>query len=310
VLDRQQGALAAWRDAELPRGCPVGRTLLYAFSGPDFLNAHWLFPDCADYVLFGLEPVGELPDVGAMTRREFAQLLLDVRRAMINLFARNYFVTGTMHKQLRTEHLRGVLPVLVVSMALSGAEVLRIEPYWLAPAAGRKPGAGDSAPQARRRKHELRGVAIDFRREGSKRDQRLRFFSLDATDAALADYPEFLEHLRALAPATALLKSASYLLHGNEFTNVREVLLETSEFLVQDDTGLPYGLLLKRGWEVRLYGRYGVPITPFEYAFQPALAAAYETAKPGPLSFRFGYQFDGGEMRSNVMVARRRAAAR
>jgi hypothetical protein len=297
VRDGQRAALTAWRDAEIPRGCPSGRTLLYPFSGPDFLNAHWLFPGCENLVLFGLERIGEVPDIAAMTDQEFAQLLRSTRSFMINLFARNYFVTDTMHKDFRAEQLRGVVPVFMVLMALSGAEVLRIAPLELE----RSPNA--KAP-AKGRKRELRGVTIEFRMAGAAQEQRLNYFSLDATDIAIAAYPEFLDYLRGLGKTTTLIKSASYLLHGSEFSRVREVILDASGFLVQDDTGLPYGRLLKHGWDVRVYGVYGVPIPPFEYAYQKSLAAAYEKQNPKPLPFRFGYQFDKVENRSNLMVGR------
>jgi hypothetical protein len=135
--------------------------------------------------------------------------------------------------------------------------------------------------------------------------QRLHYFSVDATDASLATQPEFLEHLRSLGQAPMLLKSASYLLHGTEFRRLRNVLLEVGTFLVQDDTGLPYPLLLKRGWQVEIYGRYERPIPPFEYAFQPALAKAFQTQKPESLPFLFGYRRNVDVDRSHLMIARR-----
>ena len=304
VRDGQRAALIAWRNAEIPWGCPVGQTVLYPFGGPDFLNVHSLFPDCANLVMFGLERLGAVPDIEAMTGQEFAQLLTNVRSFMINLFARNYFVTDTMLKNLRKERLRGVVPVFMVSMALSGVEVLRVVPLD-PPVPFANPGQADGSPTGPGRKRELKGVSIEFRGAGSAQVQRLNYFSLDATDAAIANYPQFLDYLRVLAPTTTLIKSASYLLHGNEFARMREVILDTSEFLVQDDTGLPYARLLKRGWQPHLYGIYAVPIPPFEYAYQPALAAAYDKQKPKPLPFRFGYQqLEKQGDRSNLMVAR------
>lgn len=296
VRDGQLAAMKTWRTAELPKQCPVGHTLFYPFSGPDFLNAYALFPDCDTFVLFGLEPVGEVRDPGAMTRPEFTQLLADVRRGMINLFARNYFVTITMKKQLQTNQLHGVLPVLMMSMVLSGAEVVRIGPPPFPRTAGPTRG--------------LDGVAIDFRTPGSTRTRRVNYFSFDASNQGLTHYPEFLKYLRGLAPTATLIKSASYLLHVSEFSQMRDVLLDTSAFLIQDDTGLPYSLLRKRGWKVRLYGRYGVPIPPFEGKYQTALAAAYDATQPAPLPFRFGYQRNQGENYFNLMVGRRSPAAR
>src|ERR1700691_723362 len=37
------------------------QTMLYMFSGPDFLYAVSFFPSAAPYVLSGLEPVGDVP---------------------------------------------------------------------------------------------------------------------------------------------------------------------------------------------------------------------------------------------------------
>lgn len=297
VRDGQRAAMVAWRVTELPAGCPVGQTLFYPFSGPDFLNAHWLFPDCANRVMFGLERIGVVPAVEGMTETEFAQLLAGVRGFMINLFARNYFVTDTMLKDLRTDQrLQGVVPVFMVLMALSGVEVMRVAPLALE----RAPGAKPARPGGR----GVRGITIDYRVPGPAPARRLNYFSLDATDAALADYPEFLDYLRAMGPTTTLIKSASYLLHGNEFNRVRGIVLDQTRFLVQDDTGLQYTRLIKQGFEVRVYGSYGVPIPPFEGAFQSNLAAAYQKQNPPPLPFRFGYHRNRGDVRSTLMVAR------
>ena len=47
-------------------------TMLYLFSGPDFLYATSFFPNAATYVLAGLEPVGQIPDLTSL--RRWAQL--------------------------------------------------------------------------------------------------------------------------------------------------------------------------------------------------------------------------------------------
>ena len=292
VRDGQLAAMKTWRTTELPAQCPVGRTLFYPFSGPDFLNAHALFPDCDTYVMFGLEPIGKMPDVSAMGPKEFAKLLATVRDAMANLFERNYFVTNTMRRNLRTEQLRGVVPVFAMSMVLSGAEVIGIGP---APYP-KLPGKID-------------GVAVDYRAAGSKRVQRVIYYSVDISDKGLADYPEFLTYLRGLTPTTTLVKAASYLMHIKEFSKIRGVLLDTSEFLLQDDTGIPYNMLVKRGFTIKPYGTYKKPIPPFEPQYQPSLPALYQSTQAPPLPFRFGYHTSLAESRSTLLVGRRQPAA-
>lgn len=297
--DRQVAAMTTWRKAELPQTCPAGRTLMYPFSGPDFFNAYWLFPRCETFVMFGLEHIGEVPDIEAMNERTILLLLADVRMAMSSFLARNYFITGSMAKQLRTSQLHGVLPMFMLSMALAGVDIVRIVPHELAPLP-----STDALPEGKPMR-ELKGVTIEFRTPGST-TQRLHYFSVDATDRGLAHYPEFLAFVRDLAPTTTFIKSASYLLHSNKFNEMRSALLEISDYVVQDDSGLPYAMLDKRGWRVQLHGRYGRPIPPFGGAFQVGLDRAYKARQPAPLPFTFGYQFhDFRDSRSNLLVARR-----
>lgn len=297
---RQVAAMNAWRDEQLGRACPAGRTLMYPFSGPDFLNAHWLFPGCDTIVMFGLEHIGEVPDVDTLNERALVQLTADVRKAMANFIDRNYFITDSMAKQLRTSHLQGVVPIFMLSMALSGMDILSVAPLELAPMSrGVTPAEGQPMRQ-------LKGVTIEFLAPGATSPQRLNYFSVDAADKGLAHYPEFLAYVRKLAPTTTFIKSASYLLQGSEFREMRSALLEISSFVVQDDSGLPYALLQNQGWKVHLHGRYDRPIPPFGGSFQVALNRAYKAQDPAPLPFTFGYQYhDFRDSRSNLIVAQR-----
>ena len=63
-----------WRDEELKTWQAEGYNLFYPFSGPDFLNAYLFFPNCDNYLLFGLEPNGKLVDVNNMPEGYLASL--------------------------------------------------------------------------------------------------------------------------------------------------------------------------------------------------------------------------------------------
>lgn len=295
VAEGRVTAMTSWRDAAISPTCPMGKTLLYPFSGPDFFNAWWLFPDCDTFVMFGLEHIGDVPDIEAMNERQLKGMIADVRTATTDLFDRNYFITENMARQLLTANLRGVVPMVMISMALSGVDILRLRPLDIV--------TGPRPATAGRALRQLKGVTIEFRAHGGGAIKQLHYFSVDATDRGLSRYPEFLEFVRKLGPTTTFIKSASYLLHGREFSLLRTALLNVSSFLVQDDSGLPFDMLATRGWQVRLHGRYGTPIPPFQRAFQSTLYRAYSQQNPGPLPFTFGYQFhDYRDERSNVMV--------
>ncbi|MEO8202672.1 MAG: hypothetical protein ABI630_02330 [Betaproteobacteria bacterium] len=297
---RQVAAMSSWRDTELGRACPAGGTLMYPFSGPDFLNAHWLFPGCDTIVMFGLEHIGEVPNIDALGDRALMQLTADVRVAMSNFLDRNYFITDSMARQLRTHYLRGVLPVLMISMAMSDLQLVRITPLNLPSAL--EPSAHPAGHPMR----QLKGITIEYTMPGTAAVQRLNYFSVDASDRGLAFHPEFLDYVRGLAPTTTFIKSASYLLQGSEFRQMRAALLDISDVIVQDDSGLPFALLETRGWRVQLHGRYGRPIPPFGGSFQVELSRAYKAQGPAPLPFTFGYQYhDRRDTRSNLIVAQR-----
>lgn len=301
VKQGRGGVMARWRDGAIRTACSGSGTLLYPFSGPDFMNAYVLFPGCRNYILFGLELPGEVPDIEKLDRAALSKLLTDVRVAVGDLVERNYFITSRMSRQLHTSQLKGTVPVLIASMALAGVEVKSVEPLEL-PAVARP--EDENEPQAVVKPlRKLRAVQITFQRPGSAKPQTLQYFSIDATNKGLAPYPEFLTHLRSAKPAPMLIKSASYLLQDKQFRTVRDTLLDSAELLVQDDTGMPYEVLKDSGWDVQLYGGYRKPIPPFHWAYQSKLDAAYKTATAAELPFSFSYHWSGGK--SNAMVARR-----
>jgi hypothetical protein len=296
-------SMSRWRESSLALADVERRTLVYPFSGPDFLNANAMFPDHPHYVFFSLERPGALPDVAALPERQQARLLEDVRTALQDIFERNYFITDYMTRQLSTPHMTGTVPVMAVMMALTGHRIVAIDAADPFPELTREYSRGDAQPRPAKR---LRGARIAFVRadDPGGRLRTLEYYSLDATDRALRFYPEFLDYVGRRQPATGFLKSASYLLHDEQFSRTREMLLRRTDVVVQDDTGIPYRHLAAAGWGVKLYGVYTLPIKPLEYGKQPDLEAAFRTAGPMPaLDFPFGYR--GKDGRSTLLLARR-----
>ena len=293
-LQRERlSVIETWRNHVLGGDVSTCRTMLYPFSGPDFLNAYLLFPRCDTYVMFGLEAPGAVPPFESMSADEAALYLKDMRVALTDFLARNYFITSRMAKQLQTPRLKGVLPLMLASMGLLDVRIIAVEPFDIGP--------GSEA--ARRAGRRAQGVKITFSHAQVGKPQALYYLSLDATDKALAANPEFLPFLAQFGSSVTFLKSASYLLHGNEFAGTRKALLDSTDLLVQDDTGIPYRYLRDRGFEVRLFGRYARPIRDFNYGYQHDLAAAYRTSgKVADLPFPFGYHWQDG--RSGLILAR------
>ncbi len=290
----------AWRSQEIKVPGAQKKTLLYPFSGPDFVNAYTFFPDHARYVFFSLERPGTLPDLESVTLVQFGKMLQDVRSAFHDIFERNYFITSYMTKQLTTPWIRGTVPVMATMMALMNRRIIRIEPLDLFPDLTR----AYDVPDAKRPPVLMRAVRVEFANPNGAGAQQLYYVSLDATDKALDYYPEFLSWVSQYKPATLLLKSASYLLHDNQFSKTRTMLLDSADVVVQDDTGIPYRYISQEPWQVKLYGRYHKPIRPMKYGYQKDLEAAYiSQPEQAPLPFPFGYHWRGQQ--SGLIVAHR-----
>jgi hypothetical protein len=295
-------AMERWRDQNIRISEPRSRTLLYPFSGPDFLNAYALFPTHARYVFFALERPSELPDLATKTPQQFAELLASVREALRDIFERNYFITSYMSRQLTAPRLRGSVPIMAVMMALNNRALVSVEPVDLFP----ELTAAYAEPGGARPRMPMRGVRMVFLDPATRTTQQLHYFSLDATDRALTFYPEFTAWIAKQGPATGLVKSASYLLHDKQFMQVRDALLATADTIVQDDTGVPYRVLRQANWSVQMFGDYRKPIPSLAYGFQRDLQESWrKNANQTPLPFPFGYHWREGGIGSGVLIATR-----
>jgi len=302
-----------WQRTTLPPG-HAGSALMYPFSGPDFVNAFALFPDYETYVFFSLEPPGEIPALGSMDENHLNQLFSDLRGALNDLVALNFFITPNMHDNLHTEALEGTVPVLLAQMGLLGLNVRSVETFepWPSSAAvaatdGKPAETVDAAKTDGKPELPLRAVRIEFE-DHAKARRSLLYLSLDVSDAQLRFYPQFVPWLRSFEHPTVLLKSASYLLHGSNFRKVRGVVRERAQLIVQDDTGMPYRLLRADGFQISLYGQYEHPVKLFENRYQKDLDDAFgSTGNSDPVPFPFGYNWRK-EGRSGVIVARRPSA--
>jgi hypothetical protein len=291
-------AMGAWQAAHvapLTRGCD---TLLYPFSGPDILNALALFPDCSRYVLFGLEHVGAMPDVERLDSDRVSRLLEETRQAMGDLLTRNYAITRHMMRDMQARELRGNLPVLSIFLVRLDARLVGMRPLTIDDQGNLQPAGAVGAHHA-----NAPAIEIAFERPGHP-PQVLVYFRAQAEDRALRQRPGVMKFLARQAPFATFLKSASYLLHGNQFTQVRDLLLNGSRLILQDDSGIPVRFFKPADWDVRLFGKYQKPVKDFNYGYQPDLALAYSKQAAEPLTFSFGYHWEAGT--ASVVIATRR----
>lgn len=283
LLQRRLQAIKDWRRENIGQERTPCKTLLYPFSGPDFLNAYAFFPSCNVYILFGLESPGQAPNLETMTEQQTIQYLTDMRASLSDLLHRNYFITNHMATQLNTPSLQGVTPLLMATMGGLHLQIKNIELVSI---------------------HTAKGVKITFNSGGVfQKDQIMYYFSQDASNGPLSKNPQFVSFISADKQSYTLIKSASYLLHHPEFSTMKTNLLDTTVLLIQDDTGIPYKHL--HNWQVIPHGKYLGTIEIFSNRFQADLDTLYQvTPNVPPLAFSFGYLWRNEQ--SGLIIARKR----
>jgi hypothetical protein len=281
-------------------------TMLYMFSGPDFLYATSFFPNASTYVLAGLEPVGEIPDLTGLSPLVIDGELRNLEISMGSLFSFSFFITQNMKTQLGEGPVYGTLPVLYVFLARAGKTIHELKLVSL-DEQGNFQIADELAPTNVNSKKPVRspprsaapGVKIVFS-DGNGPKQTLYYFSTNLADGSF-ERSGFSAFLAKLGPADSLIKSASYLLHKAHFASARKLLLDSSATLLQDDSGIPLAYFETKKWRLRAFGHYAGPISMFANFYQPRMAQLFQDASP--IEFGIGYRWRKNE--SNLLLAQK-----
>lgn len=282
----RRGPIESWSSREMP-DLRSAATVFYPFSGPDFLFADLFFPGADTYVLCGLESADPLPSVVSLDDGQRGDGLKALSTALTTALSFSFFITKDMKTDLQRSELKGVLPVMLVFLARGGHTIRSVEAVSL-DAGGRVTGRGAGTP----------GLRIRF---GAGRT--LYYFTTDLSNAGFSDSSRLARFLRSLGPSVAFTKSASYLMHEDYFSRIRDFILGWCPAVLQDDSGIPFRGFDPDRWDVRLYGRYSGVLGIFTKYYQEDLAAA-GAGGSDPLGFGIGYKHNEGQ--SVMLLARRR----
>jgi hypothetical protein len=279
--------IRTWAAANLAATQP---TVLYMFSGPDYLYMDAFFQDRTTYVMSGLEPIGAVPSITSVPRRALAGALGGLRASVGTALNYSFFITAQMQRSLRSSNLNGVLPVLYLFLARSGKTIQDVSLFAV---------DKDGAVVAAGTKDATQGVKVAFT-GGEGKVQTLYYFQTDLSDGGVRR-SGFLKFCEQFGKADVFIKSASYLLHNNNFAMVRAFLLERGATVVQDDTGIPVRYFTASDWQLRPFGRYLGPIAVFPGMFQKGLSEVFRKSNPPRLEFGVGYRWRPQE--SNLLLA-------
>lgn len=300
-----------WSKKELADVNEGGGTLFYPFSGADFLHADLFFSGYDNIAMIALEPIGTLPDV----QKKYDEGTLDgymgkLQKSMHAILGLSFFRTIAMADDFQSE-LDGTLHVLMHFMARTDHEVLWQEKVAILPNGELTTDLSNIADST------YVGNRYYFKRNGEEKVKTLTYFAVNMQNTpyvsrgglvakGLETRTDLVAYFKGLNIKSTYLKSASYLMHRETFSIIRNLILNESEYLLEDDSGIPLKYFQDGRWDLTFYGTYSFPISLFAERHQENLKKVYQekTENVKPLPFGIGYQYQPGT--SNLLLARKK----
>jgi hypothetical protein len=305
---------AAWRkaDGDLLQGLREFQTqelksapmtagpVFYPFSGPDALMATEYFPQSPVYVFAALEPAGTLPSREEIEKKDLAAYLEAMRTTMASELGRSFFITRQMDQQFRGQVTDGLLlPILQLLVrtnhTILGFRYVRLDEHGQM--------IDRTLDYHATTRYGNKGVEVEFRTDADQSLHQIYYFSVNLSDSRLTENKPFQTYVQNLKGATTMFKSTSYMLHRRDFSLIRNLVLENSAAVLQDDSGIPYRLFGSDLWKVQLYGDYDRPYGSFKWMEQVDLRNAYKQPGTKPLPMHVGYGYK--KITSNLLLAKR-----
>lgn len=302
--------MSQWRNEELkPKKVGQG-TVFYPFSGPDFLHVTTFFPDAEQIVMVGAEPLGNLPDIEAVSKNSLGAYLNGIQQGLYHILNHSFFRTLSMAQDFtgrRVAAIDGTLPILMLFLERTDHKILYYEKVAVSPEGKLIPAAEIKSDTA------YFGTKIAYQNNSEPNSRKyLYYFGANLQNdpyvaesgikyQGLIQRTDFVKFLNNLNINATYIKSASYLMYRETFSIVRNLILDKSKFLLQDDSGMPISFIDRNQWDLIFYGSYYAPIALFKVRYQPELRKIYANKENiRPLPFGIGYQFQAGT--SNLML--------
>ncbi|EAY26659.1 conserved hypothetical protein [Microscilla marina ATCC 23134] len=314
ILTQKVPTMSKWSNDALKTQNDAKGTLFYPFSGPDFLHANTLFPGAEKIVMIGLEPIGNYPNLDKVANKSLNGYFNGLQRSLYTILKLSFFRTIAMAKDFTgkvTADIDGTLPVLMLFMARTKHRVLYYEKV-----AVNEEGELIAADDAIGRKVYY-GTKLTYRHEDKPNEKKtLFYFAANLQNSpyssrsglvrkGLEDRSDFRKFLKSLDITTTYIKSASYLMHRETFSIIRNIILNQSKYFLQDDSGMALRYVDRSKWNLTFFGAYAGPIPLFRNRYQAGLRKAYSSGNNvKPLPFGIGYQYRKGT--SNLMLAEKK----
>jgi hypothetical protein len=294
--------MRAWSKTDLEQMNKTETNMFYPFAGADILNAYTLFPHAKQFVMVGLEPVGTLPELdGKHIKDSLSTYFHNINNSLTSILNFSFFRTKSMRLDFNKQNeLNGTIHILLLFLTRTGNTIAGITPVSI-----HRDGTiarYETFEAMKKDSLKAKGVEIRFVDADSVL-KKVTYFSTNIANDGMKSNPGFSAFVKKMEHYNTYLKSASCLMHEPFFSDIRNLILDGSNYVLEDDSGIPLKFFTDRGnWEFTFYGTYTGAYSIFHHNYQKDLFDAYKAGKNvKALPFGIGYKFKKGE--SNLMLA-------
>jgi len=298
-----------------PAGLP--KEIVYPFGGGDLMTALATFPDGLTYTTISLEIAADIRRVDTFTPKKLdAELSLN-RLHLGKLFDKVHSRTINLDIESRSD-LPGEIVFSLVGLALYGFEPLSVRYFKFEPdgtiryLTAEDIETMEKADLAKKKsametQEDIFGnVEIQFRKSGDANApiKTFRHVAANLDDKHMKADPSLLKHLEAKGKVSAMTKAASHCLWSDDFSSIRQYLLDHMVWMISDTTGVTPKVAAKAGY---VQDTYGIMEWPAAFGFvdnknAEDMRKLWKTNPQQDLPFRYGYP--DRDHHGNMMVTR------
>ncbi len=258
----------------VPKGLP--REVVYPFGGSDLMSALATFPDALTYTTISLETAADIRRVDTITPKKLdAELALN-RLHLGKLFEKVHSRTINLDIESKSD-LPGEIVFSLVGLAIYGFEPVSLRYFRFEPDGTlhyltasdidtmEKADAAKKKSPADTQADIFGDVEIQFRKAGdpSAPLKTFRHVAYNLDDKHVHADPSLLHHLEAKGKVAAMTKAASHCLWSDDFSVIRQYLLDHMAWMISDSTGIPIQIARRAGWVEDTYGVFEWPAAFF-----------------------------------------------
>ena len=293
------------------RPSTIPSTVVYPFGGGDLSSALAVYPDATEITTISLEAAGDVRVIESIKAGKLANDLDEIGNDIRRLYHAAHSTTKSLQAASHST-LPGTLMMALAGLTVHDMEPVSLRYFDIEDDGSLKYLTADELDQrakdyAATKRGEtppknythywyeqdspFSNVEIQYRPKGSTGATRTyRHIVANLDDPHMSKDDRVLKHLAKKGKVSVMTKAASFLLWYDDFTQIRDYLLQNTAWMISDASGIPPSYAGPAGFEEVTYGEFTGPY--FVIDDKNVRAQFIKLWKDQPhhdLPFRFGY---------------------